>query len=126
MKKTSLILALILSCFAISLQAATEIPSSNEVKISKNKNVTPLCLAISKGDVDGVKKLIELGVDIEKKSNGLEPIHYAARYNQVEIMKALVEGGANIHSKCDKGHTALDYAKLSNATDAIQYIKSVK
>ncbi len=126
MKKTSLILVLIFSCFAFSMQAAnTADPVNHNLSPVTVKNVTPLCLAIAKGDIDGVKKLIELGADVEKKSNGMKPIHFAARYNQVEIMKVLVEAGAKTKSRCDKGYTALKHAELSNADAVTAYLKSI-
>lgn len=126
MKKTKLILVFMLSCFALSVYATTEPITTNTTLETSVKSVSPLCTAIAKGDLDGVKKLVELGVDVNTKSNGMAPIHYAARYNQVEIMKVLVEAGANINEKCDKGYTALKYAELSSATKAIKYIKSIK
>ena len=70
------------------------------------------------GDVDTVKKLIELGEDVNQKSLGKAPIHYAARYNKAEVLKVLIENGADLKKRCDGGMTAMKYAKLSNATEA--------
>jgi len=51
---------------------------------------------------------------------------YAARYNQVEIMEMLIEAGADVKEKCKNGFTAAKYAELSNATEASEYLKSLK
>lgn len=87
---------------------------------------TPLCMAISKGDVEIVKKFIEYGADVHQMSNGMTPLMYAARYNNVEILKLLVANGAKLNVKDEKGNTALDYAERSNATEAIAFLKGSK
>ncbi len=86
---------------------------------------TPLCVAISKGEVDVVKKFIEYGADVNERSNGMTPLMLAARYNNVDIIKCLLAHGANVKAKDDKGFTALKHAELSNASDAVAYLKSI-
>ena len=85
--------------------------------------VNAFCLAIVKGDTEMVKRLIALGQDVNEKSNGKTPAMYAARYNKVEILKLLVDNGAKLSTKCSKGHTAKDYAKISNAIEALKYLE---
>ncbi|WP_298794546.1 ankyrin repeat domain-containing protein [uncultured Allomuricauda sp.] len=86
--------------------------------------LSSFCKAILKGDVGTVKKLIELGEDVNKKSMGMAPIHFAARYNQSEILELLIANGADVKKRCDKGYTAKKYAELSNATAALEILKS--
>jgi ankyrin repeat protein len=43
----------------------------------------------------------------------------------VEILKFLVSKGVKINEKDSKGFNALKYAELSNAFDAVQYLKQV-
>ncbi|MEX0362562.1 ankyrin repeat domain-containing protein [Flagellimonas sp.] len=85
--------------------------------------INSFCKAIVKGDVETVKKLIELGEDVNQKSLGMAPIHFAARYNQTEILEVLIANGANLRKKCDKGYTAKKYAELSNAVEALRVLK---
>lgn len=85
--------------------------------------ISSFCKAIVKGDLEMVKKLIELGEDVNRKSLGKTPAIFAARYNRAEILKVLIENGANLKIKCDKGLTAKKYAKLSNAKDALKVIE---
>jgi ankyrin repeat protein len=87
--------------------------------ISNHVAPTPLCLAISKGEFELVKKFIEYGADVNEKSNGMTPLMVAARYNKVEIIKFLLEKGANSKEKDSNGFTALRYAELSNAKEAV-------
>ena len=86
---------------------------------------TPLCIAIQKGEIDLVKKLIEYGADVNEKSFGMTPLMVAARYNKVEIIKILLEKGAKQNEKNEKGFTALKYAQLSYAKEAESFLKSV-
>jgi ankyrin repeat protein len=90
------------------------------------KDATPLAVAIVKGDLETVKKFIEYGADINQKSNGMTPLMIAARYNQVDIIKLLLDKGANYKIMDDKGLTALKYAQLSNATQATAMLIQAK
>src|SRR5690606_32712111 len=126
MKKTVIITALALGISFASLNATTAVVNSNVSEFVKSKpTVSPFCMSIVKGDIETVKKLIELGADVNEKSNGLTPAMYAAKYNRVEILKLLVENGAKLDVKSEKGFTAEKYAQLSNANDALAYLKSV-
>lgn len=87
---------------------------------------TPLVVAITKGEVEIVKKFIAYGADVNEMTNGKTPLMYAARTNQLEITKFLVENGASLQIKDKNGLTALDYAKISGATDVIAYLSSLK
>ena len=79
-----------------------------------------------KGDLETVSKLIDLGQDVNKKSNGLTPAMYAAKFNRVDILKLLLEKGAKLKIKSEKGMTAEQYAKLSNATDILTFMEGLE
>lgn len=105
--------------------------SANENSLNDNLNISKVsvepstfCKAIMKGDFETVKKLIELGEDVNQKSLGMAPIHFAARYNQAEILKLLIENGANVKKRSDQGYTAKKYAELSHATDALEVLEA--
>lgn len=90
-------------------------------------HMTPLTVAVGKGDLETVKKFIEYGADVNQKSpEDMTPLMIAARYNKVEIMKVLLANGARVNEKNDKGYTSLKYAELSNAADAIAILKDAK
>lgn len=122
MKKTIILFSLAFLAFG-NVSNATNV-NSNFV-ISENYNNTPLCTAIVRGDLATVLKFIEYGVDINETSNGMTPIMFAARYNKVDILKALVARGAKTDEKDSKGLTALKHAELSNAKDAVEFLKSL-
>jgi ankyrin repeat protein len=116
--------------FAILLLNNIVIGSTNE-PVSKfglgarYDNTTPLAIAIAKGDLESVKKFIEYGADVNERSNDMTPLMIAARYNQVEIINLLIKNGANIKATNEKGLSALKYAELSNADEALNVLKQV-
>lgn len=91
-----------------------------------NSFSTPLNVAVGKGDLEFVRKLIEYGANVNEMSEDLSPLMIAARYNRVDIMRVLLANGADASVKNEKGFTALKYAQLSNATEAIAILKDLK
>lgn len=104
---------------------AKETPKdSKNYKVEKVvSDVNAFCISIAKGDTETVEKLITLGEDVNEKSNGMTPLMYAARFNRVEILQMLIANGANLKTKSEKGFTALKYAKLSSANDAVAILE---
>jgi ankyrin repeat protein len=128
MKKSAVIIAIALGFSFTSLNAANDISTtSNYETVAVAKGVVnPFCMSIVKGDLETVEKLIALGQDVNKKSNGLTPAMYAAKFNRVDILKLLVEKGAKLQLKSERGMTAEQYAKLSNAKDILSFIESLE
>ncbi|WP_318309802.1 ankyrin repeat domain-containing protein [Flagellimonas crocea] len=98
--------------------------SESKIEVISPDDLSTFCKAVMQGDVDTVKKFIELGEDVNQKSLGKAPIHYAARYNKAEVLQVLIENGADLKKRCDGGMTAMKYAKLSNATEAIAVLEA--
>lgn len=125
MKKT------ILTFAAAMLLVATTAKAENSANETTNLvatsvvtlKVSTFCKAIMKGDIVTVKKLIELGEDVNRKSLGMTPAIFAAKYNKAEILQLLIDNGANVKIKCDKGRSAKKHAELSNAKDALVVIE---
>lgn len=126
MKKSAVIIAIALGFSFTTLNATNSFVTSSTYETVTKRVVNPFCLSIVKGDMDTVKRLIDLGQDVNKKSNGLTPAMYAAKYNRLDILKLLVDKGAKLNIISERGMTAAKYAKLSNAQDALAYIKSLK
>ncbi|MFV8344208.1 ankyrin repeat domain-containing protein [Flavobacterium sp. XS2P39] len=125
MKKSIVYLGIALVAFSTVSQASNynSLPQKESTH-SGYEESTLLCVAICKGDINLVKKLIDYGADVNEKSNGLTPLMMAARYNKVEIIKLLLAKGAQIKEKNDIGITALKYAELSNAKEAVAFLKA--
>lgn len=126
MKKLILTMAVCLFTFSV-VNATTNDLETKEVKseITTVYNVSTFCKLIQMGNYDAVKALIKTGEDVNKKSNGLTPLMFAARHNKAKIAKLLIDNGAKLKIKSDKGRkmTALQIAKRSKAIDAIKVIK---
>lgn len=121
-KKSIIILGLALVAFTDVVVASTVSTFSTSKEIV-NYNNTPLCNAIIKGDIATVKKFVEYGTDVNEMSNGLTPLILAARYNKVDILKYLLEKGADKQIKDERGNTALKYAENSKSQEAVDYLK---
>lgn len=127
MKKTAVIFAIALGCVFTSVNATNDLNATSNYETAVTKRVVdPFCISIVKGDLETVKKLIDLGQDVNKTSNGLTPAMYAAKYNRLEILKLLVESGAKLDSKSNKGMTAEKYAEISNAKDTLAFIQALE
>jgi ankyrin repeat protein len=126
MKKSVIYLGVALVAFANVSMAANHTPAVKENSTIVGSFSGPLHVAISKGDVEIVKKFIAYGANVNEKSEDMTPLMIAARYNKVEIIKVLLENGAHPDDKNEQGFTALKYAQLSNATDAIAILKDLK
>jgi ankyrin repeat protein len=63
------------------------------------------------GDVARLRRLVELGANVESQGEGVgRPLHYAATHGRVEAMVALVELGADVEAPGRMGRSALAYA----------------
>lgn len=126
MKKTIATAAAFCMLMVTGLKAETQ-PNQNNLittTVFAEAEISSFCKAIVKGDFDTVKKLIELGEDIDQKSLGMTPVMFAARYNKFEILELLIDKGADLTIKCNKGWSVQKYAKLSNAKEAIAILKN--
>jgi len=126
MKKT-ILTAMACSMLMVTLAIAKTETSNNISYVTElivEKELSTFCKAIMKGDVDTVKRLIDLGEDVNAKSLGMTPAIFAARYNKAEILEVLIDNGADLTLKCNKGWTIEKHAKLSNAKDVLAILKN--
>ncbi|KAF2339660.1 MAG: ankyrin repeat domain-containing protein [Flavobacterium nitrogenifigens] len=125
MKKAVIILGAVF-IFTYESEASTyqlSIKNQREHLIYSN---SPFHLAISKGDLESVKIFISYGADVNKIVNNMTPLMVAARFNQVEIIKILLEKGADLSIENDRGLTALHFAEFGKSTEAISILKEKK
>jgi len=125
MKKTIVTVMMIFFITSVSVASETLMTIDSHTNELTTAKVNPFCMAIVKGDIDAVKKMIELGSDVNEKSNGKTPLMYAARYNRVDIIKILVKKGASLKTRDRMGYTAMKFAELSNAKEAMVLLKKL-
>ena len=125
MKKTILTLSLAFMAMGTGLMA-TESQSNVKFELENVSTVeiSSFCKAVMQGDIDTVKRMIELGEDVNQKSLGMTPAMFAARYNKSEVLKMLIGHGANLKVKSNQGFSVKKYAELSNATDALAVLEA--
>ncbi len=127
MKKTILTVAmacgmLFTGVLASASKAQPEVYRESNVIMAFEINA--FCKAIVKGDIELVKQMIAQGEDVNKRSLGKTPAHYAARYNKPEILKVLIENGANLKKRCAQGYTVKKYAELADAKEVIAVLNA--
>ena len=125
MKKVILTLSMVALTMGSTILAAdkTSNAADSNTTLVKRVNISSFCKAVIKGDLETVKRLIDLGEDVNQKSLGMTPAMFAARYNKVDVLEILISNGADLNLKSNQGYTAKRYAELSNATDALELIE---
>ena len=69
---------------------------------------TQLNVAAGKGDVEEVNRLLEMDVDVNKKtSNGTTPLMWASLKGHTAIVQSLLTHGSSVNERTDEGVTAL-------------------
>ncbi|WP_428743441.1 ankyrin repeat domain-containing protein [Tenacibaculum sp.] len=116
----------VLTAFTIALSFGTVTASTlHETSVKTTleyAEISTFCKLIRAGNYEAVKTLIENGTNINRKSGGLTPLMFAARYNKADIVQLLIDNGAKLKVKSEKGYTALEYAKMSKAHEAYKVI----
>lgn len=97
-----------------------------QVDVKDTMGLTPLVNAVARGPLEALDTLVELGLDLEVRFWGdeLTPLMLAAKSGRVEVVKRLLEHGANAKAVDATGKTALDHATLSGETGEVSQRKS--
>jgi uncharacterized protein len=86
----------------------------------------PLHYAATKGHISIMKLLLENHAYIDAESpNKSTPLMMAAMYGTTDAVKLLVDEGADISLKNEKGLTAFDFAKRAERTDAAAFLSKL-
>ena len=82
--------------------------------------------AAIKGDLEGVKRAISCGADINvRNKDGDLPLILAAYYGRsIEVVEYLVRNGANVHIRDELGVTALMRSAINGPNKIFEYLLS--
>ena len=125
----SIIFKFVLSIFAVS-QSGCRVPG-HEAKVQSTEPIStvyrlsepgsgaevtaesPLHLAVRKGDADGVKRNLALGMTVDAQNNfGYTPLHIATTLGQADLVGLLLKHRANPNEVTYGMQTALHFAAL--------------
>jgi len=81
-----------------------------------------LLKAAREGDVEKVKDLLARGADPNAIKLGTTPLHIAAGHGHFDIVKILVENGANVNAKDLMGFTPLHSAIMGNHLAIVKFL----
>lgn len=91
------------------------------------KEWTPICWAIAEKKMDNVKKLIELGADINSTVSARSPIIMSIDDHDTQILELLIAAGADItyqyKTKDNPWWDALSYAKYNLQDEAVEVLE---
>jgi serine/threonine-protein phosphatase 6 regulatory ankyrin repeat subunit B len=97
----------------------------SDVNIKTNDKKTLLHLASYSGNIDTIKFLVGLGLDVKAKDwFGRTPLHNACgtRDVTIEVVKYLIENGADVKAVIVHKKTALDLAREKNNVHILEYL----
>jgi len=83
-----------------------------------------LIMAVKNGDVEKVQRLIEQSANVNaKRENGWTALRWAAFFGHKEIVKLLIQAGADVNAKeYEYGRTALYYAREEGHEEIVQLL----
>ncbi|XP_069132753.1 myotrophin-like [Argopecten irradians] len=78
--------------------------------------------AIQNGDIARVNELLKQGADVNEVTNSRTPLHFAADYGQCEVIKILLEKGADINAPDKYDITPLLAAIFEEHTECVELL----
>jgi len=86
--------------------------------------ITTLHLLSQTGDSDQVQVLLKDNKDELNKQdpNGNTPLHFACEYNNIEIVKTLIDAGSKLNLKNKDGNSPLHIVCMKNLEDVIEIL----
>lgn len=83
----------------------------------------PIIEAAERGDIKRVKELIKMGANINAtNAAGFTAATIAAMNNNFELLRVLINGGADLHKRANNNQNAIDWA---NAHDNKEMLKLI-
>lgn len=88
-----------------------------DVNLTVNNNVSPLQLAVERGNIHFIKSLITRGADVNhRRDDGVNCLKIAAQTNQpMKVVQMLLNASFDIHAKDENGYNSLmDMSNIQN------------
>ena len=113
---------LILAIREPSLKAANVLLDAPKIALNtlNAQGESPLMLAALKGHLELVAKMVKKGADVNK--TGWTPLHYAASFGHVSVMKLLLDNHAYIDAESPNGSTPLMMASMYGNPQSVKLL----
>jgi len=100
-------------------------PAQINIKDTDDANATALHDAVLRKCVAVAGFLLDNGAEVNaRKTNGLTPLHLAARNGDIETIKLLLAHNADINAAASDGGTPVDSATTRKHPDAAAFLKT--
>lgn len=87
---------------------------------NRDCHTTPLLIAVSKGDLERVKLLVDCGADVNLRA----PLLVAAANGALDICQYLVTMGAKVDASNAAGHTPLGEAQRNGREQVVEFLRA--
>jgi ankyrin repeat protein len=115
---------LILACYRGNQEVAKFLINNQADVDYISKNGTALMACVMKNEFHLVDELFLKKVNLDlTDANGITALMLAVQFKNVEMVKKLVNAGANKGLKCNQNKTAFEYAVFSNSEEIINLLK---
>jgi hypothetical protein len=94
-------------------------------KVEKSYPICYVSLSIENNSFASLQYFVEKGANLETACFDKTPLMYAVKYGHLEMVKYLLEKGADINKVSVEGKTALDYAKKYRHLKIEAYLKTL-
>ena len=102
-----------------NLPVSSDLMPEFKANFKNKEGFSTLIDAISKNDIEKIKRLIQLDVINQKDNNYNILLHVAAQYNADKVITELLKAGFHVNQKDFFGNTPLHIAVMNNADKVI-------
>jgi ankyrin repeat protein len=81
-----------------------------------------LCWAAKQGDTELVRKLVDIGADMDERDGSWTPLHLAVVEGHDRVVQILVEGGVDKEALDQEGRTPLHLAVASDHPTIVEFL----
>jgi ankyrin repeat protein len=120
-------------CFALRYRCDSEIldlliEQGADILHCDNEGVSVFDVAVTYNNIPLIERLIHEGFDVNSstRKSGFTPLMGAVCYGRVEVIKKLLELGADVYAQDGKGFGAIDFARKMHKKSILALLQGVE